>query len=147
MLERRSKKNDIAKNTATIVEELMDSYKINDAITEIWKLIDKSNKYIDLSMPWVLGKEEKVERLNTVLYNLVECIRIIAILLRPYMIDIPDEIFKQIGIEDEITSWDSAKEFGLLKEGTVVTKDVPDNAVVVGNPARVIRYLDADKFI
>ena len=112
----------LAKNTATIVEELMDSYKINDAITEIWKLIDKSNKYIDLSMPWVLGKEEKVERLNTVLYNLVECIRIIAILLRPYMIDIPDEIFKQIGIEDEITSWDSAKEFGLLKEGTVVTK-------------------------
>ena len=112
----------MAKNITFKVEELMDNYRINDAITEIWKLIDKSNKYIDLAMPWVLGKEGKTERLNTVLYNLVECIRIIAILLRPYMIDIPDEIFKQIGVEDEIISWDSAKEFGLLKEGTVVTK-------------------------
>lgn len=112
----------MAKNITFKVEELMDNYRINDAITEIWKLIDKSNKYIDLAMPWILGKEGKTERLNTVLYNLVECIRIIAILLRPYMIDIPDEIFKQIGVEEEIISWDSAKKFGLLKEGTVVTK-------------------------
>ena len=73
-------------------------------------------------MPWVLGKEGKDDRLNTVLYNLVECIRIIGILLRPYMVDVPGEIFKQIGIDEDITSWDCAKNFGLLKEGTIVTK-------------------------
>ena len=112
----------LAKSTTIKVEELMDKLKINDAITEIWKLIDKSNKYIDLSMPWVLGKEEKFDRLNTVLYNLVECIRIIGVLLRPFMIDVPDEIFKQIGVEENITNWDSSKEYGLLKEGTIVTK-------------------------
>lgn len=113
---------ELAKNTVNKVEELMDKLKVNDAITEIWKLIDKSNKYIDLSMPWVLGKEGNTDRLNTVLYNLVECIRIIAILLRPYMIDVPDEIFKQIGVEEDVTNWDNAGKFGLLKEGTIVTK-------------------------
>lgn len=114
----------LAKGTVNKVEELMDNLKINDAISEIWKLIDKSNKYIDLSMPWILGKEGKTDRLNTVLYNLVECIRIIGILLRPYMIDIPDEIFKQIGVSERITNWDDAKSFGLLEEGTIVTKGV-----------------------
>lgn len=114
----------LAKNTVNKVEELMDNLKINDAISEIWKLIDKSNKYIDLSMPWVLGKEGNTDRLNTVLYNLVECIRIIAILLRPFMIDVPGEIFKQIGVDENITNWDDAKSFGLLEEGTIVTKGV-----------------------
>lgn len=114
----------LAKNTVNKVEELMDNLKINDAISEIWKLIDKSNKYIDLSMPWVLGKEGKTDRLNTVLYNLVECIRIIGILLKPYMVDIPYEIFKQIGVSANITNWDDAKSFGLLEEGTIVTKGV-----------------------
>lgn len=114
----------LAKGTVNKVEGLMDNLKINDAISEIWKLIDKSNKYIDLSMPWILGKEGKIDRLNTVLYNLIECIRIIGILLRPYMIDIPDEIFKQIGVSERITNWDDAKSFGLLEEGTIVTKGV-----------------------
>lgn len=114
----------LAKNTVNKVEQLMDNLKINDAISEIWKLIDKSNKYIDLSMPWVLGKEGKIDRLNTVLYNLVECIRIIGILLKPYMVDIPNEIFKQIGVSADITNWDDAKSFGLLEEGTIVTKGV-----------------------
>ncbi len=112
----------LAKNTVIEVEKLMDDLKINDAITQIWKLIDKSNKYIDLSMPWILGKQGDKDRLNVVLYNLVECIRIIGILLRPYMVDVPDEIFRQIGVDLDITNWDDAKEFGLLKEGTKVIK-------------------------
>ena len=112
----------IASNLIKKVEELMDNLKINDAISEIWKLIDKANKYIDLSLPWILAKEGKADRLNTVLYNLVECIRIIAVALRPYMIDVPDKIFEQIGVDDDIKEWDSAKTFGLLKEGTMVKK-------------------------
>lgn len=104
------------------VEDKMDALKISEAMSEIWKLIDKSNKYIDLSMPWILLKEGKKDRLNTVLYNLVECIRIIGIALRPFMVDVPNKIFSQIGIEKNNTSWESAKEFGILKDGTKVIK-------------------------
>lgn len=104
------------------VQVYMDDLKINEAISEIWKLISKANKYIDLTMPWVLAKEENKERLNSVLYNLVETIRIIAITLRPYMIDVPGKIFEQIGVTEDITLWDSAKTFGLLQDGTKVVK-------------------------
>ena len=91
-------------------------------MSEIWKLIGKANKYIDLTMPWVLAKEENKDRLNSVLYNLVETIRIIAIALQAYMIDVPGKIFEQIGVTEDITLWDSAKTFGLLRDGTKVKK-------------------------
>ena len=113
---------DMAGNLTVNVENLMDDYKINEALLEIWKLIDKSNKYIDLSMPWILAKENKKERLNTVLYNLVECIRIIGILLQPFMVNVPNKIFKQIGVGGNLTRWESAKQFGLLLDGIIVTK-------------------------
>ena len=104
------------------VEVFMDDLRINDAMSEIWKLIGKANKYIDLTMPWVLAKEENKDRLNSVLYNLVETIRIVAIALQSYMIDVPGKIFKQIGVTEDITLWDSAKTFGLLRDGTKVKK-------------------------
>ena len=104
------------------VEILMDDLKINDAMNQIWNVISKANKYIDLSMPWVLAKENKSKRLNQVLYNLVETIRIIAIGLRPYLVEVPYKIFEQIGIKENLQLWDSAKTFGLLENGTKVTK-------------------------
>ena len=85
-------------------------------------VIRKANKYIDLSMPWILAKQENSERLNAVLYNLVETIRIIGIALRPFLVETPSEIFNQIGVEDDICTWDSSKKFGLLKENTKVKK-------------------------
>lgn len=109
-------------NVVENLEKYMDEYKVNDAISEIWKLIGKANKYIDITMPWILDREGKRERLNQVLYNLVETIRIVGILLKPYMIDIPSKIFNQIGVTDAITTWDSAKEFGILPDGTKVAK-------------------------
>ena len=115
---------DTAKNTVKNVEMYMDDLKINDAVAEIWKLISKSNKYIDLTMPWVLAKDENKDRLNQVLYNLVETIRIVAILLKPYMVEVPGKIFEQIKVEDEIQTWESAKQFGALKEGTKVQKGI-----------------------
>ena len=104
------------------VEKYMDTYKINEAIFEIWKIISKANKYIDLSMPWILAKENKKERLNTVLYNLVETIRIVAILIQPYFVDTPAKIFDYIGAHESITNWEDAKVFGLVKNGTKVRK-------------------------
>lgn len=104
------------------VELFMDDLKINEAMNQIWNVISKANKYIDLSMPWVLAKEEKKERLNQVLYNLVETIRIIAVGLRPYLVEVPDKIFEQIGAKKEHRLWDSAKTFGILENGTKVCK-------------------------
>ena len=104
------------------VEKYMDTYKINEAIFEIWKIISKANKYIDLSMPWILAKEDKKERLNTVLYNLVETIRIVAILIQPYFVDTPAKIFDYIGAHESITNWEDTKVFGLVKNGTKVRK-------------------------
>ena len=106
---------DTAKQTVVDFENDMDELKTNSAIAQIWKLISKANKYIDLSTPWVLAKEGNKERLNQVLYNLVETIRIIAIPLQCFFIDTPQKIFDQIGVNKEETTWDSSKEFGIIK--------------------------------
>ena len=100
----------------------MDLLRISRVIPQILEVISKANKYIDLSTPWLLIKEGKPQRLNQVLYNLVETIRIIAIALKPYMIETPDKIFSQICVSKEIQTWDSAKKFGLLENGTKIFK-------------------------
>ncbi len=106
------------------VESKMDDLKINEALTHIWDVIRKANKYIDLSTPWILAKEENYDRLNVVLYNLVETIRVVTVLLQPFMVETPDKIFEQIKVDEELKVWESAKTFGLLKEGTEVKKGV-----------------------
>ena len=113
---------DCAKDTIINFENYMDDYKTNEAISEIWKLISKANKYIDLSTPWILAKEEKTDRLNQVLYNLLETIRIVTIPLQCFFVDTPAKIFEQIGVAKEDTTWESSKTFGVLKDGTKVTK-------------------------
>ena len=113
---------DSAETLVEKVENSMDKLKINDAVSKILAVVRKANKYIDLSMPWVLAKENNHERLDRVLYNLVETIRIVGISLMPFMVETPKKIFEQIGIDEDLQAWDSSKTFGLLKEGTVVKK-------------------------
>lgn len=100
--------------------KLMDDFKFNEALECLWNLVRRSNKYVDQTEPWILGREEKYERLNTVLYNLAESLRIIAQMLEPVMRNTTDEILKQLGVENK--GFASAKEFGLIKEGTRVNK-------------------------
>ncbi len=106
------------------VEELMDKLLFSNALTEIWKLVGRSNKYIDETMPWVLAKDEtKKEKLGTVLYNLAESLRYVAVLIEPFMPNTPEKIFAQLGIKDDnFKSWDSLKNFGTLPSGTKVKK-------------------------
>ena len=113
---------DTAKETMLNFENYMDELKTNAAISEIWKLISKANKYIDLSMPWILAKEENKDRLNQVLYNLVETIRIIAIPLQCFFVDTQKKIFNQISVKSNEIYWDTSKEFGVIKDGTKVSK-------------------------
>ena len=101
------------------VGKLLSKYRVSDALEAILSLARRSNKYIDETAPWVLAKDEdKKERLGTVLYNLLESIRFIAILVSPFMPETAEKIFKQINTQ--VTSYDSLKEFGGLKAGEKV---------------------------
>jgi len=106
------------------VEELMDKLQFSLALTEIWKAVSRANKYVDETMPWVLAKEEANRpRLAAVMYNLAESLRIVSILLQPFMPDSPERIWKQLGIKDSgMLSWDSAKTWGSYPEGTSVSR-------------------------
>ncbi|MBQ9914859.1 MAG: methionine--tRNA ligase, partial [Clostridia bacterium] len=110
---------DCAEKTAKLVAEKMDSYKTAEALAEIMNLARRSNKYIDETMPWALAKDESQKaRLGGVLYNLLESIRYIAVLLAPFMPETSESIFKQIGAS--VTDWDSLAEFGKTEAGTSV---------------------------
>ena len=102
----------------------MNKLQFNEALESAWKLIRRSNKYIDETMPWALAKDEaKKDELDAVLYNLCEAIRIIATLINPIMNDTAKKIYVQLGITDEaLMTWESTKTFGLIKENTKVEK-------------------------
>ncbi|MBE6543904.1 MAG: methionine--tRNA ligase [Ruminococcaceae bacterium] len=94
----------------------MESYHIADAVEDVFTLLRRANKYIDETTPWTLAKsEENRERLGTVLYNLLETIRIAAILLVPFMPKTAEKIFAGLGTE--VTDYESAKTFGGLVSG------------------------------
>jgi len=102
----------------------MNALQFSSALVEIWKLIGDCNKYIDLTTPWILAKnEEDRPRLGTVMYVLLECARIVAVLIAPTMPRTPERIFAQIGVTDEENKiWESVKDFGGAKPGSTVKK-------------------------
>ena len=107
-----------------LVDEQMDKLQFSQALAELWKVIGECNKYIDLTQPWVLGKDpEKKDRLANVMLTLAECVRFAAVLIGPFMPSTPARIFEQLGVTDEnLKSWDSLKTFGALPAGTKVQK-------------------------
>ncbi|MCM8901364.1 methionine--tRNA ligase [Caldicoprobacter algeriensis] len=114
----------LALSTPFAVEGLMNRFEYSNALAEIWKLIGRANKYIDETTPWILAKDpSKRDRLGTVLYNLSECLRMISVLISPFMTRTPEKIRQQLGIKDEsLTTWDSLAEFGKLPPGTRVQR-------------------------
>ena len=110
----------LAKATPANVQKKMDELRVADAIDEIFALLRRSNKYIDETMPWALGKDEtKKDRLATVLYNLLESIRIAAILLESYLPETSKAILDQLNTQQR--SYDSVLTFGQLEDGIHVT--------------------------
>ena len=106
------------------VTRLLDTYKMSDAISKVIDLAKRCNKYIDETMPWALAKdEEKKARLGTVLYNLLEGIRFIAVLLAPFMPETSAKILEQIGTN--VNTLESLAEFGAIKEGSRVGVAAP----------------------
>ncbi len=106
------------------VEELMDKLQFSTALVEIWKAISRTNKYIDETMPWVLAKsDENKPRLAAVMYNLAESLRIVSILIQPFMPETPGKIWHQLGITGTgVLEWDSAKQWGCYPAGVSVNK-------------------------
>ena len=114
-------------------EEQMEKYAFQNALNEIFKVISRANKYIDENAPWVLAKDEAQKpRLASVLYNLLETVRICAGLLQPFMPDTAAEIGKRLGGAD--LSWDSLNAFGAL----------PREAATLAGPALFPR-IDMEK--
>jgi methionyl-tRNA synthetase len=99
----------LAEKTPKAYEESMEALQFTAAITEVWKLISRANKYIDETAPWVLSKrEDEKNRLAAVLCNLCEALRFAGILISPYMPQTADALFAQLGVKgDQLKSWDS----------------------------------------
>lgn len=112
---------DLALETPRNVEKHMDNLKIPEALDDIWNLIRRSNKYIDETTPWVLAKDDnKKARLGTVLYNLIESLRIVSTLLSAFLPDTSKKINEQLNVE--LTTWNSIAAFDGTRAGTRVNK-------------------------
>lgn len=111
----------LALSTYKKVDEYMEAFNFSNALEEIWKLIRRTNKYVDETMPWILAKENKKDRLDTVLYNLAESLRIVSVLINPVMTKTSKDILAQLGIDEHLT-WEDASSWGKLKSGLKVNK-------------------------
>ncbi|WP_298786926.1 methionine--tRNA ligase [uncultured Marinococcus sp.] len=113
--------------TVTKVENAVEEMEFSVALTAIWQLISRTNKYIDETQPWILARDESErEVLGSVLYHLAESLRVISILIQPFMTETPKSIWSQLGIDKEITGWETTKSFAHIKAGTQVAgKAVP----------------------
>lgn len=114
----------LAVETVGKVDKLLSEYRVSDTLDAIFTLAKRCNKYIDETAPWALAKDEsKKARLGTVLYNLLESIRFVAVLLSPFLPETSKKILAQINTD--IKDYDSLSAFGALKAGTVVGKAEP----------------------
>ena len=114
---------DSVMNTKDKVSKYMDELKIPEALDEIFEIFRRCNKYIDETTPWILAKEENKDRLKKVIYNLLESIRIGAVLLHSFLPDTSDEIFRQLNTS--VKGYESINEFGGLKVGDILNDPKP----------------------
>ena len=130
------------------VDGFVDQTQINNALAEIFKVVSRANKYIDETAPWVLGKDEsKKARLASVLYNLLETIRIVSTLLSPFMPTDMPKVFEQIGADKSLITYENAGKFGVLpldvtvKRGEIifpridVDKEIDELNKIIGSNA------------
>ena len=104
-------------------ESHFEDFAIQSALVDVFKVVSRANKYVDETAPWILGKEEsKKPRLATVLYNLLDAIRIFATLLKPFIPSSCVKIAEQIGATESDLTWDNANKSGVLKNNVTVKK-------------------------
>ncbi|SJZ43408.1 methionine--tRNA ligase [Anaerorhabdus furcosa] len=132
----------VANDTVIHVDKKMDELKVADAIDEIITLLRRSNKYIDETTPWSLGKDEaQHDRLKTVLYNLLESIRIAAILMKPFLPETSEKILNQINTNKR--DYESIQNFGQLESGIHVT-DKPEILFARLDEKEILETIEAE---
>jgi methionyl-tRNA synthetase len=107
------------------IEELLDTYHISNALSEIWAIISRTNKYIDETRPWELVKNEETEKLESSMYHLIENIRKVGIMLLPFMEETSQNLLRQIGVSQELQTWNSLSKYEELKDVKVIEKGEP----------------------
>ena len=113
----------MASSLRNTVDKSIDAFQLPGALTEIFKVVSRANKYIDETTPWILAKDEDSKpRLAAVLYNLLETLRICSVLLSAFMPSTSPKIFAQIGAEGDATTYETASTFGALPKDVTVTK-------------------------
>ncbi len=116
---------DLVETTIKTYEENMENFKVSEAIKDLWRLISRTNKYIDETTPWILAKDTSQKpQLQNVMYHLAESLRIIGVLLKPLLLDASQGLFKQLGVADKYQTWASLS-FGEILEFHVVKKPTP----------------------
>ncbi|MGY3839412.1 methionine--tRNA ligase [Bacillus atrophaeus] len=115
----------VAEETVKSYERAMEKMEFSVALSTLWQLISRTNKYIDETAPWVLAKDPAKEKeLQSVMYHLAESLRISAVLLQPFLTKTPKKMFEQLGITDEtLKAWDSITRFGQLNKTKVQKGD------------------------
>lgn len=116
-----------AKESLTKIEANMEKMQFSVALADIWTLVSRTNKYIDETEPWVLAKDEALKpKLGTVMYNLAENLRRVAVMIQPFMTKSPTEILRQLGLSEQLLAWDTLTATNVIPAGTtVITKGEP----------------------
>ncbi|MGH7886063.1 MAG: class I tRNA ligase family protein, partial [Thermodesulfobacteriota bacterium] len=117
------------------VAENMKELAFNKALSDIWEFISSVNKYVDDNAPWTLSKEGNTERLGTVLYTVAESIRLISLMLSPFIPQTSQIIWEKLGFKDQLSDaeFEKLKDWGLLEVNTKVSKGQNLFQRIVGN--------------
>ena len=117
---------ELAGETKALVEASMDAMQFSTALTDLWKFVSRTNKYIDETAPWVLAKDEgNAPRLGRVMYNLCEALRHISVMLAPFLPDTSDKIAAVLGLSDGQRTWQSLEKWGCLCATAEIGKTEP----------------------
>ncbi|MXQ54503.1 methionine--tRNA ligase [Shimazuella alba] len=113
-------------DTVGKVEDSMEKMQFSVALTQIWELVRAGNKYIEATTPWNLAKSEDTrEVLGSVLYHLLESLRVVGVMIQPFMTQAPKSMFRQLQLQEEEIQWESIYQFGITKSGKKVNKEKP----------------------
>jgi methionyl-tRNA synthetase len=111
----------------TSYEASFERLRFSVALSDVWAIVSRANKYIDETTPWILARDEnKKDELYAVLYNLIESLRIVSILISPVLTEAPNKIFEQLGIKDsKVKEYESVKQFGKIEQLKVIEQPTP----------------------
>lgn len=118
---------EVAKGAVARVEEELERFDFAAALAAAWELVARANKYVDETAPWNLARENRLERLHTVLYHLAEALRVLTVILTPFMPGLPARVWPQLGLVEapQLHSWESARRWGSFPPGAKVKREAP----------------------